>query len=604
MTDSRATRADAWIRIGLVVAAFAPFIATLFYGFVYDDAVIVLQNHVLVGWKSVLEVWKHPYWMNGGPDTPGLYRPMLMLCFAILANAAHKFAIAYHLFAVILHAVATVLLAKLLRRGVGRWPAAIGALWFAVQPVHVEAVASIANVSEVLVSVWTILLALTLLPRPETNAPAFRAPGWGRSTVAALLYAAALLSKESGAVAPGLALIAVAGWGAAGRLSLHTIRREARGWWRPIVLWIGALAAVVVVRALVLGGIARSKSFVIPGLSELDGPHRVVAALSTGIRVAQLLLWPTVQSPDYGPSALPVGLERTLAALATLLTIVLLVLWTSRLAFRSSRRDARPLAAVAWCLLAYLPASNLFAATAAIVAERTLYLSSIGVAMLLAWCVDEVLAFAARSRAQAGRAGPARIVSVAMIVAILLVCVRAYARTKDYARVWRDHHSVFSQMVAADSLDYRGYQLLAMEAKDERRYHDADSLYARAYALRPFDETLLGDYAKYLLEMHRPRHALAIGERLLRHPESQGDPRAVTLYLNATGQVWGVDSVLASAQRLNARAPSARAALFIGMAYDAKGDSAAARAAYRDGLQRAPTDSALRAHVGALSSVR
>ena len=177
----RVSRTDSWIRIGLVVAAVAPFVGTLFYGFVYDDSVVVFQNRVLIGWKSVFEVWKHPYWVDGGPETPGLYRPLLTLCFAILANGAHKFAIAYHLFAVALHAAATLLVAKLLRRGVGRWPAAGAALWFALHPVHVEAVASVANVSEVLVCIWAHSarpVALSANRRTER----FGRPGWGRSS--------------------------------------------------------------------------------------------------------------------------------------------------------------------------------------------------------------------------------------------------------------------------------------------------------------------------------------------------------------------------------------------------------------------------------------
>ena len=96
--------------------------------------------------------------------------------------------------------------------------------------------------------------------------------------------------------------------------------------------------------------------------------------------------------------------------------------------------------------------------------------------------------------------------------------------------------------------------------------------------------------------MDRPRYALAIGQRLMTHADLWTNPRAITLVLNATARVWGVDSVLVAGQRLNARAPSARASLFIGMAYDTKGDSTTAQTAYRAGLRVAPRDSALLAH--------
>ncbi len=595
------SRADSWIRIGLVVAAVAPFVGTLFYGFVYDDSMIILRNPVLVGWKSMFDVWRHPYWVNAGPGTPGLYRPLLTLCFAILANGAHKYAIAYHLFAVALHVTATLLVARLLRRGVGRWPAAGGALWFALHPVHVEAVASVANVSEVLVCVWAILLALWLLPPRDSADGRFSPPGWSKAIVAALLYAAALFSKESGGVVPGLALLAVAGWGAPGTFSLRDARARALGWSRVVSLWVGVLASVVVIRRLVLGGVAGHVSFAIPGLAELDGWHRIVAVFSTGLQVMQLLLWPTTQSPDYGPSALPAGINGSLAAAATALTILLLLLWSSRLAFRSERRDARPFVAVVWCLLAYLPASNLLAATGAIIAERTLYMASVGVAMLLAWGLEQALAYAAARLDSPARttSSIARAIPVLAAGALIAICARSYVQTREYARVWHDRHSLFSRMVQADPLDYRGYQLLAIEAKDERRSDESALLYARAYALRPFDETLLLDYGGYLLDTGRRRYALAMGERLLRYPDAWTDPAAVTLLLNATAQVWGVDSVLVAAKRLDARAPSGRSALFTGMAYDAKGDSASAQAAYRVGLLRVPSDSALNAHLAA-----
>ena len=116
-------------------------------------------------------------------------------------------------------------------------------------------------------------------------------------------------------------------------------------------------------------------------------------------------------------------------------------------------------------------------------------------------------------------------------------------------------------MVRADSLSYRGFQLLAIDAKYHTLYAESAALYARAYALRPSEPSLMMEYGEYLLEMRRPRYALAIGDRLLAHPDMSTNARALTVYLNATGRVWGTDSVLVAAQRLYQRAPSARAAL-------------------------------------------
>ena len=66
----------------------------------------------------------------------------------------------------------------------------------------------------------------------------------------------------------------------------------------------------------------------------------------------------------------------------------------------------------------------------------------------------------------------ARAAPVLAASALIAICARSYVQTREYARVWHDHHSLFSRIVQADSLDYRGYQLLAMEAKDEGRYEN------------------------------------------------------------------------------------------------------------------------------------
>jgi tetratricopeptide (TPR) repeat protein len=182
-----------------------------------------------------------------------------------------------------------------------------------------------------------------------------------------------------------------------------------------------------------------------------------------------------------------------------------------------------------------------------------------------------------------------------------VACVRGFVLTRRYADVWRDQPALVAQMIRGDSLGYRGYQLLANANKDRGRRAESARLFARAYMLRPSDPTLLTDYGEYLLEMNRPRYALSIGQRLFRHTDVWTDPRAVTVLLNATARVWGVDSVLATARRLHAVAPSARASLFIGLSYETLGDSAAALAAYREGLRAAPGDSALAARAAAVS---
>ena len=62
------------------------------------------------------------------------------------------------------------------------------------------------------------------------------------------------------------------------------------------------------------------------------------------------------------------------------------------------RGDRRPLVAMGWVAIAFLPASNLLVPTGQLLAERTLYLPSVGVALLAAWGIDRVYGWARDAR--------------------------------------------------------------------------------------------------------------------------------------------------------------------------------------------------------------
>jgi hypothetical protein len=227
------------LRLVLVLAAVAPFLQSLAFGYVLDDTYAIRGNEALRGWSSLGRVWLEQFGGDGGPFF-GLYRPLTMTVFAIVFNAGAKWPLWFHLLALVLHAIATLLVWKLLRRALDLWPAFLAAVWFAVHPVHVEAVANITNASEVLVAIWTLLLAVFLLDRAgSTPMP------WGHAAIGGALYLAAMFSKESGAMAAPVGLLIAWGWqrrGGAGATELL------RGSWRLIVAFAVAVLVVAAAR--------------------------------------------------------------------------------------------------------------------------------------------------------------------------------------------------------------------------------------------------------------------------------------------------------------------------------------------------------------------
>jgi hypothetical protein len=530
----------------LIIAAMAPYVTTLGFGYVMDDTTVIRSNPVLNGWGSLLRVWTRPY---GGLESSysGLYRPVVMAMFAFVWNAGDHWALWFHVTAVAMHGLATLLVFRLVSVAVDRWPATLAALWFAVHPVHVESVANVANSAEVLVAIWTCALALSFerIARDSTRVR------WTQAMGIAALYAAAFLTKESGAVAPALAALWLWGW----RRPAHGERSNGAQWlsrWWPVVAGCAAVAAAVfLARVVVLGSPLTRGSIAAAGLDTLSTPARMWAMLSLAPKIVALLAWPVTTNPHYGPTTFPGTGASALAAASVVMgiAVVTLALWLWR------RGERRLLAAVGWTVVAFVPASNLLVATGQVLAERTLYVPSIGAAMLIALVLQAAVSVARAKALPVVR-------QVAIALGALVVAIFA-ARTARWIALWRNNSSVFAQMIAVDSTGYRGYWLAGLDAGYRGRGDEAVALLGRAYSLYPRDRGLLMDYSTALSERGDHRHAAAIAATLMAWPELRTDPYSIGLYLDALDRAYGKDSVASAARRLLAEAPSPVAAHYL-----------------------------------------
>lgn len=603
----RSTLQQRLIGASLFVAALVPFARALGFGFVYDDTWIVQHNPAIEGWRSLVTLWRHPYWMDAEGAQSGLYRPVHTALLAIIRNLGGGWPLWFHLYAMLLHGAATLLLWRMLARGVRRWPAALAALWFAVHPLHVEAIANISNSAESLVALWTLALYF-VLARAEQHV------SWRRALLAATLFLLAMLSKESGAMSLAIALLAAEAWRREHALPSHNSESAparmsvARLWpkWKCTVIASAAAAALVgVARWTVLGSSLHPASMAAVGIDQMSFPERVWAMLSLGPVVFGLLGWPRMHNPYYGPSTFPTGWPATAAVTSTGIMLALAVVGAVRLARRrpagQQTPDTRPLAAIGWTLLGFLPASNLLVATGQILAERTLYVPSIGVAMLLAWGLDRLAVVIARDGAMwRGRPEMKRIAAVIGCSAVVILCGRFAALAQRGTAAWRSHRALIDQMIAADPAGYRGHYLLAIEL---RRANATDSIaheYAIAYRLYARDPQLDLDYARFLLQQQQPSHAVRVAGTLMDDSRMRNDADAIAVYLESRGRAYGADSVLVAAARLYQLRPHPTLALYLGLAHEARAERTLALNAYRNGLRFAPGDSALSARLAAL----
>jgi Flp pilus assembly protein TadD len=588
----REARLPVWAPpVVLVLAALVPFLGTLRYGFVYDDVPIIVENGYLHAWSGVLSAWRHTYWAAENMVVGGrLFRPTVQSLYSALWNLGGASPWIFHAFLLGLHVAVTIALWRLLRSALPRWCAFLGALLFAADPVHVEAVANIVGTAEVLVALGTLLFVAVLARCLSRND---REVGWSSALLLSASYFLTIGAKESGAALPALAFLWWWGWRPDASQQRPGFVRVLRAGWR---LWLGcalALGAMVMLRHSVVGELGVGSDSVAIGIQGLSAPARAWTMIAAWPLVGALLFWPATLRMHYGHSLVQPQSGQTLTAVICLGVVSVAVIGGMLLARRGERR---PLTATAWIVLAYLPASNLLLPTGQLLAERTMYVPSLGAAMLVAGALGALGGFAelparrdddAPSGSFAGLT-PARV--VAAIATILAVA--GATRSALGASVWRNNFSVFTAAIAADPAAYRPYMALGSWYLQKGDTTNAERLFDRAHSLYDRDPALALDFAQLLLARGEKSRALSVLTPAA-HARSDLAMLRVT-YLATLLEVRGADSVIADIR--SQHGPDAARAtrfLFLARAFERKGQPDSAANVLRAAVDSEPRDGPL-----------
>jgi tetratricopeptide (TPR) repeat protein len=186
----------------LAAAAVLAFGRAVACGWIWDDDDHVTGNVLLRSAEGLLAIWTEPR------SLPQWY-PLVHTTFWLEWQAWGDRAAGYHALNVLLHALNAVLLWRVLRRlGVpGAW---LGALLFAVHPVHAESVAWVTERKNVLSGAFCLGSLLAWIRWAGLGGDGGPPPGGRRAwTLSFLLFVAALLSKSVTATLPALALLVV-----------------------------------------------------------------------------------------------------------------------------------------------------------------------------------------------------------------------------------------------------------------------------------------------------------------------------------------------------------------------------------------------------------
>ena len=523
---------------------------TLGHEFVFDDRGVIVHNPLMQDARSIPRLLVSPYWSGEGREA-GIYRPLTSLSLALnRAVAGGMKAGWFHLVNVLLHGAATLLVTLLaLEILSSTLPAVAAGLLFAVHPVHVEAIAGIVGRAEILAACG-VLLCLRLHRRALGAAG-----GGGASLMMPAAWLAAffgVMAKESAIVAPLLCALA--------DLAFPADPSPARA--RRARLYAGygaAIGAAILARVLVLGSPAAAAA-----IPFVDNPAAVagplagrLTALGVVARYAGLLVLPHRLSADYSFDQIPVIRSPLEPAALFGLLLVALTLGAGLLLLR--RRPACGFALL-FVAVSGAPTSNLVFFIGTLLAERLMYLPSVGLCLLFG-CVVERVTRPATERAVAG--------------ACLLVLALAMARTWTRLPDWSDDFALYRSAATVSPRSARIRYNLGNVHLRRGEYAEAEAAYRLALSIHPGFDDARSNLGLALLHLGRPREALdLLRSAAERAPDHAGVAVNLGLAYRALGHADLAVAEYARALEIDPR--SARAWNNLGALDLARGDLPAA----------------------------
>jgi len=187
----------------LVLCGTVPYVNTLFNGFVYDDNTQVMNNPYIQSFRYLREIFSTTVWSYIGVlRGTNYYRPMMTFGYLLAYQFFGPLAYGFHLTNILLHtAVVCVLFLVAEHMFQDRFVAVVAAILFALHPIHTESVAWIAAVTDLELTLFSLLTFWFFLRVARR--------GGGRSDGAQIglvvSFVLALLSKEQALTIPLLA---------------------------------------------------------------------------------------------------------------------------------------------------------------------------------------------------------------------------------------------------------------------------------------------------------------------------------------------------------------------------------------------------------------
>ena len=377
------------ICLGLVAVTWAVFGQTLAHDFVnFDDHVYVYENPLVVRGLSIegiIGAFTHTHALN--------WHPLTTLSHMLDCQLYGLKAGGHHLTNVILHTISVLLLFLVLKQMTdGLWQSAFVAALFAIHPLHVESVAWVSERKDVLSAVF-FMLTLAAYARYV------RVPSAPRYLLVALLFACGLMSKPMLVTLP-FVLLLLDYWplGRIGGQKSEVGSRLRRLITEKIPLF--ALSAVSCIATLLTQRQGPNTIDQLPFLWRLNN------TFVSYVTYIWQMLWPARLAVFYPHPNDRLPLLEVTAAIAFLVGVSLLVTYLRR---------TKPYLVTGWFwyLGMLVPVIGFVQVGEQAHADRYTYLPQIGLYIMIAWTVGDLL-LESTSRVRRALVGVAAAIAIVM----------------------------------------------------------------------------------------------------------------------------------------------------------------------------------------------
>ncbi|XP_067130924.1 protein O-mannosyl-transferase Tmtc3-like [Centruroides vittatus] len=480
---------------------------------VFDDIAAIRDNRDIRPHTPITNVFFNDFW--GTPlhkeQSHKSYRPLCILTFRLNYTVHGLQPFGYHLVNVTLHTVVCLLYYRVCLLFLPLLTSFVAAMLFAVHPIHTEAVTGVVGRAELLSALFYLCAFLLYTSRKHCTAT----EDWRRCLGTTFLAACGMLCKEQALIVMALCCVYEIANARPSEV-VQTARYLLLGkgfvspWIREAVLRITFLLTATIV---ILYLRVRITGPHFPVFNRFDNPASVASTPTRQLTYnyllsinAWLLLFPCDLCCDWSMGTVPLVTTftdfRNLSTLALYLTFFIL-LRTAYNAVEPHRRTI--LMSLSMLVLPFLPASNLLFPVGFVVAERVLYLPSMGFCMLVAFGWSLLWAKCCHRK----------LLAVGLSILLAAHAHKTIRRNED----WKTEVTLFSSALRVNTRNAKlynnmGQALERLHRKDEalrwykeatriqpndvrgylnsgrvftllRRYHEAEDAYLQAKALLP-----------------------------------------------------------------------------------------------------------------------